>query len=401
MTAQTGHGARSAAIFFIALGMFGLYVIELGLVGILPSIIERYGLTIVEAGWLLGTFALTIAVLGPFMVIWLARWDRRVVLVGSLIVFAGCSALSAYAPTYPLLLAIRTPAALLQAVFFSVAFTTARSLYEPERAAHAISMVFVGTSIGLVFGVPITALVEARISYEAAFHFSAITNAVAAIGIWFMLPPSPALGAGACEPAKSFAVLAQPAVVLALLQVIVTFGAMFCLYSFAAEYLRSESGLDGEGASALLLVFGVGGVLGNLVAGRLLGRNLLATVLLHPVALALSYLALILAGGSGSVVLGVVCLLWGAAHTAGMVIGQVWATASTDDAPAFVTSLFVSAGNVGVMAGSSVGGMLIDRVGLFGAIYGGWVFSAMSVALVLAALPLRRRSRAPITQAAH
>ncbi|WP_247312343.1 hypothetical protein [Ralstonia pseudosolanacearum] len=39
-----------------------------------------------EAGWLVGSFALIIAILGPFMVIWLARFDRRKVLVGPLLV---------------------------------------------------------------------------------------------------------------------------------------------------------------------------------------------------------------------------------------------------------------------------------------------------------------------------
>lgn len=45
------------AVFFIALGMFGLYAIEFGVVGILRSIMDRYEVSIIEAGWLVGFFA--------------------------------------------------------------------------------------------------------------------------------------------------------------------------------------------------------------------------------------------------------------------------------------------------------------------------------------------------------
>lgn len=288
------------------------------------------------------------------------------------------------------MLAIRAPAALLQVVFFSVAFTTARSLYAPEKAAHAISMVFVGTSIGLVFGVPITAFVEATLSYEAAFFFCTIANIIAAAGLWFMLPHETGKRVGENANRLPLYVFRQPGVWLALLQVICLFSAMMAVYSFAAEYLRVEFQIEGEAVSALLLVFGAGGVLGNLLFGRMLGRNLIGTVLFHPIALALAYAVLIVLGNSSFAVLAVVCFVWGLAHTAGMVVGQVWTISATNDEPEFVTSLFVSAGNFGVMGGSVAGGLFIDWFGMSGAIWSGWIFALASVALVLAAIPLRR-----------
>jgi predicted MFS family arabinose efflux permease len=50
----------------IALGLFGLYTLEFGVVGILPAIIDRFHVTISEADLLLGLFALTVAALGSF-----------------------------------------------------------------------------------------------------------------------------------------------------------------------------------------------------------------------------------------------------------------------------------------------------------------------------------------------
>lgn len=392
MKLQSPH-QPGKAVFFIALGMFGLYAIEFGVVGILPSIMDRYEVSIIEAGWLVGFFALVIAICGPFMVIWLARYDRRKVLAGALGVFALCSTLSAFAPSFLALMVIRVPAALLHAVFFSVAFTSVRAMYPPERAAHAIAMVFVGTSVGLVLGVPITAWIEARVSYEAAFFFIAAANIVAAIGVWLMVPGSPE--ASNVDNKLPFGVLRKRPLLLAVAQAICVFGAMFSVYSFAAEYLRLEGNFEGETASALLVIFGAGGILGNLFAGRMLGKDLFSTVLFYPIVLSLSYLLLTAFSGTDFTVMMAICFVWGAAHSAGMVISQVWTTSSVSASPEFVTSFFVSAGNLGVMIGSAVGGAFISWFGMGGAIWSGWLFAAAAVILAIQS----RVGREPIGQA--
>jgi predicted MFS family arabinose efflux permease len=56
-------------LFFIALGLFGLNAVEFGLVGILPAIIARDGISVTQAGWLVGLFALIVVLAGPFMVV--------------------------------------------------------------------------------------------------------------------------------------------------------------------------------------------------------------------------------------------------------------------------------------------------------------------------------------------
>lgn len=179
----------SRILFFIALGLFGLYAVEFGVVGILPAIIARYGIGVAQAGWLVGLFALIVALAGPFMVLWLSRFDRRKVLVGSLLMFGLCSLLSSSAPSFGMLMALRVPSALLHPVFFAIAFATAVSLYPPEHATYTTAMVFVGTSMGLVLGVPMTTWIEARMSYEASsFVICAAVNLVAALGLWAMLP---------------------------------------------------------------------------------------------------------------------------------------------------------------------------------------------------------------------
>jgi DHA1 family inner membrane transport protein len=149
---------------FIILGLFGLYTLELGVVGILPLIVERFHVTVAQAGLLMSLFALIVALFGPFLVLVFSRYNRKKVLVGALLCFSICSVFSAYAPNYSTLMALRVLPALLHPVFFSAAFAAAISLYPKERATHATTVAFIGTTLGLVFGVPLTAWLAGRFS---------------------------------------------------------------------------------------------------------------------------------------------------------------------------------------------------------------------------------------------
>ncbi len=383
------------ALFFIALGLFGLYAMEFGVVGILPVIVERYGVTVSRAGWLVGLFALVVAVCGPFMVLWLSRFPRRKVLAGSLSAFAACSALSAWAPDFDSLMLLRIVPALLHPVFFSLAFAAAVSLYPKERATHATAMAFVGTSMGLVLGVPITTWIAARFSYEASFLFCAVVNGVAGIGLLAMLPDAKeAAPTEADAPGKPLAVLRKPTVWLNLVATVFVFAAMFSVYSYAAEYLARQTGLGAEAISALLVVFGIGGVAGNLLAGRLLGKNQARTTLLHPVTLAGAYLILYAFGGPSFIRMTTICLLWGAAHTSGLIVTQMWLTSAAPEAPEFATSLYISAANLGVVLGSAVGGWFVSTAGMTGALWSGWLFAALAtLSIALKVLLFDRKPR--------
>ena len=199
-------------LFFIALGLFGLYAVEFGVVGILPLIVDRFGITVARAGWLVALFALIVAVCGPFMVLWLSRFDRRRVLAGSLFVFAACSALSAWAADFVTLMLLRIVPALLHPVFFAQAFAAAVALYPPSRATHAPTMAFVGTSMGLVLG---TACGRDR---YALFLGGVVPVLCAGQRRGGRGPAADAAGRGAGEPIRRRAVIGGPAQTRAVAQ---------------------------------------------------------------------------------------------------------------------------------------------------------------------------------------
>nr|WP_314528034.1 MFS transporter [uncultured Pseudomonas sp.] len=367
-------------MIYLILGLFGLYTLEFGVVGILPMIVERFGISVSQAGWLMGLFALIVAVLGPFLVLLASRLARKKILVGALLGFSVCSVLSAFAPNFETLMALRVIPAMLHPVFFAAAFSTAVSLYPKERAAHATALAVVGTTLGLVLGVPLTTWVGARISYEASFYFCALATAVAALGVLIKLPDH--ARAAPLSFGKQLAVLRSLSVWLAIIATVLVFSTMFSVYSYAAEYLKTQVGMDGQTISLMLVIFGIGGVVGNLLVGRLLSRHLVVTAVGYPVVLAVAYLVLYGFGSLSWGSMSVIVLLWGAAHTCGLVVTQVWLTSSAPQAHEFATSLYVSSANAGVVIGASMGGLFINAFGTTGVIGCGLVFAGLSLLVI-------------------
>ena len=366
---------------FIILGLFGLYTLELGVVGILPMIVERFAVSVAQAGLLMSLFALIVALCGPFLVLVFSRFDRKRVLVGALLCFSLCSVLSAYAPNYSTLMALRVVPAMLHPVFFSAAFAAAMSLYPKERATHATTVAFIGTTLGLVFGVPITAWVAGRFSYEASILFCAVATLLAGVGLWLRLPRQVTV---AQSFASQLSILKKPAVWLAIVATVLIFTSKFAVYSYAAEYLRSETGLEAETISLMLVIFGIGGVLGNVLAGRALASHLVGTAVIFPVLLSVAYLVLYSLGNASVGAMAVIVVLWGAIHTSGMIISQMWLAETAPQAQSFATSLYVSAANAGIALGAWIGGVFIDTYGLPGTLVCGLLFAGLALLVIVA-----------------
>ncbi|MGO4744874.1 MFS transporter [Serratia quinivorans] len=384
-------------IFFIALGLFGVYCIEFGVVGILPLIMARYAISAAQAGLLVGAFAVTIALLGPLLVLLASRFNRKRMLLISLAVFALVSVLSAYAASFSTLMILRILPALFHPIYFSLAMVAAASLYPKQQMTRATAYAFVGTSMGMVLGIPLTHWIAERFSYEASFLFCALVNLLAGVGLLFRLPDA---ASHKMSYGKQLAILRSGALWLNILACVLIFAAMFSVYAYATEYLSGEIGISGPRVGLLLVIFGVGGVSGNLLAGKWLHRHRFATTLLHPVVLAVAYLLLYRYGSTQLGMMIAICLFWGAAHTSGLIVTQIWLTSEAPQAPEFATGLYIAFINLGVAVGSVVSGGFIDALGLQGSIVCGWLFAALAAATIALKIRLYHRENAAVTEGA-
>ncbi len=184
---------KSSSIFilFLALGVFGIITTEMGIIGVLPQVADRFHISASKAGWLVSIFAFIVAVSGPFLTLLASGINRKVILLLAVLMFAVSNAVYAYTAHFSVMLAFRIIPALCHPVFFSVALAAAARLVPAGQSGKAVTKVFSGITAGFAFGVPFTSYLADRLSLEAAFLFGAIISLIAFTGILLFLPSMP------------------------------------------------------------------------------------------------------------------------------------------------------------------------------------------------------------------
>jgi DHA1 family inner membrane transport protein len=209
--------------------------------------------------------------------------------------------------------------------------------------------------------------------------------------------PHPAAVAGEPDPAPPGGLRAQLRafrswqVWLTLAATALSYGGMFGAFSYIAYTFTEVSGFAAADVAWLLMVYGVGLVVGNLVGGRAADRDRdRALVLaLSGLTLTLALFGLLAGSATASVVLVFVMGVTGFASVPGMI------TRVTDYAhgAALAASANVSASNVGNALGAWLGGLAITAgLGYTSPLYVGAGIALLStVVMVIAA----RRARSP------
>lgn len=367
-------------ILILALGVFAIITTEVGIIGVLPLITQKFNITAAQAGWLVSIFALVVAVSGPFLTLLVSGINRKTILLTAVLLFAISNVVYAYTTRFDMMLIFRILPAIFHPVFFSVALVTGAKLVPPEKSSQAVAKVFTGITAGFAFGVPLTSYLAERFSLEAAFWFGAVVSIIAFIGIWIWLPSMPVQEK--MSYGKQIGILRKPALWLNIATVIFIFAAMFSVYSYFAEYLGQVTQMGGSWISVMLLAFGVIMIAGNLVFGQLLHRNIPRTVLLFPVLYMAAYLLVFYAGTYFTPMI-IMVFVWGAIHSGGLIVSQTWLTTESHEAPEFGNSLFVSFSNLGITLGTSIGGWFIAQLGIHQVIWSGIIFGLLALVSIV------------------
>ncbi|OCT15447.1 arabinose ABC transporter permease [Paenibacillus pectinilyticus] len=383
--------SKAFIIFILAFGIFGIINTEMGVIGILPQIAEHFNISVSTAGLLVSLFALAVAIAGPILPLLFSGMNRKGVMLMVIGLFIIGNIVSIWAPTFGIALAARIIPAFLHPVYFSVAFTAAAASVSQDQIPKAVGRVFMGVTAGMVIGIPITSFIANVTNLEIAMMFFAIVNAITFLAILFFIPSMPVqqkLSYG-----TQLSVLKKPALWLAIFSSIFILSGMYAVYSFFAEYLESVSGMSGGMISLMLVVFGLTGVIGNLLAGKLLMNHALKTVVIYPVIFGAIYLLVYLMG-TFTVPMIILIALWGVLFTFGLNITQYMITSSAPEAPDFSNGLFVAFANLGVTIGTMVGGAFISGWGTHHVMWSGLLFLALGLIFVVMFVPLARKKQA-------
>jgi MFS transporter, DHA1 family, inner membrane transport protein len=255
------------AIVALALGGFAIGTTEFVTMGLLPDIADGVGVDIPSAGHLISAYAVGVVIGAPVIAAFSARFPRRALLVALMGALLVGNALTALAPGYRTLLVARLLAGLPHGAYFGVASLVAASLVAPRLHGRAVSSVMLGLSVALVAGVPAATWLGQSVGWRSAFWLVVVLAAATMAAVLAVVPSTP--GRPEATVRGELGALRRPQVLLTLAIGIVGFGGMFALYSYIAPLVTDVAGLSRGTLPVILFVYGIGGVVGTALAGRL------------------------------------------------------------------------------------------------------------------------------------
>ncbi|MBF6061770.1 MFS transporter [Nocardia terpenica] len=379
------------ALLALTVGAFAIGTTEFVVVGLLPGIAGAYSVSIPVAGWLITGYALGVLVGAPIMIALGTRVARKRMLLISLALLIAGNILSAAAPNFGLMLTGRVVASLAHGAFFGIGSVVAGSLVPPQRRAGAISLMFVGLTVATVAGVPLDTLLGQHFGWRLAFALVAVAGVVAFAGVAALVPDRPAPQGARLR--HELAVFTNPQVLLAMAMTVLGFGGVFAATTYLAPMMTEVTGFAESSVTWIMVLFGLGFLIGNLVGGRFADRHLMPMLYLTLGGLAIA-LGLFTVTAHNKITAGITVMLIGALGFATVPPLQKRVLDHAASAPTLAAALNIGAFNLGNALSAWLGGLVIAAG--YGYTAPNWVGVALSgTALGLAVLSgaLERRTR--------
>jgi DHA1 family purine ribonucleoside efflux pump-like MFS transporter len=358
MTVQTTTPARTATwapVIALTSGITVLVASEFLPASVLPALAADIGVSEGRAGLAVAATAIAGVVTAPTIAVLLPRSDRRRVLLALATAGTISNVAVAVAPNFAMLLASRLLLGVAIAGYWAFAFVVGTHVVPGRDRLISAALAF-GVSVATVLGVPLASVVGDEIGWRAAFTgvagFSALSTAMLAAA----LPSVPA------HPAAGLRMLRQ-AIGQGRLMAGIACVVLVAFGNFAAyPYIRlAIDRVDTASTPWLLLLWGIGGAAGTVVAGALAGW-LRALSAVTPVLLCAG---LVLTASASSVQGAALAIgLWGIAFNMVPVTTQLWVTRVEPTRTESAMSLQVTAFQVAITAGSAAGGALLDGYGV-------------------------------------
>ena len=381
---NTRKPAFPPSLLALTVGAFGIGVTEFVIMGLLNKVGADLGVTTSAAGLLISAYALGVVVGAPILTVATARGSKKHVLLAMMGIFVVGNVACALAPSYALLMAARVLTAAAHGTFFGVGSVVATRLVAPERRASAIAIMFTGLTVANVVGVPLGTWIGQQAGWRTTFWVVSLIGLLAFAAIAKAVPSDKG-GQDANEWRADLRALGRRPVLLGFGTTVLGFAGVFAVFTYIAPLLTQVAGFSEAAISPVLLLFGCGLVIGNLVGGRLADRGLVPAI----VGTLLLLLAVLVATGplltskAGALVAVTALGFAGFAPVAPL---QSWVLRNATGAGENLASSFnIAAFNLGNAIGAWAGGVALDAIGLHAVTWVAAIFPLAALGMAAAA----------------
>ena len=378
MTGRRSTATAVAALLALAVAAFTYVTAETLPIGLLLLMTADLDVAPSAVGLLVTYYGLVVVVASLPLTHVTRRMPRRQLLASLLAVSVLATWVSAAASSYWVLLAARVVTALSQALFWSIVVPTAAGLFPPRVRGRVIAVVFAGSSLAAVLGLPVGTWLGQQAGWRTAFLALSAFGLAAMVTIATCLPTAMPGGGHA---ARGTTPDARRYLTLMAMTILATTGT-FAAFTYVAPFLTEVSQFPAAATGPLLLVRGVAGIVGVAVGGALVDRSPWVAMLIPVTAQATALLGLYALGATPVAAAGLVALsgLSFAALTTALASRVLQVAPGSADLAAAGASTAV---NVGITAGALIGSILLPGLGVRStALVGGLLsLAALGVAL--------------------
>ncbi|WP_151745987.1 MFS transporter [Acinetobacter soli] len=351
------------ALIVLSLSSFAIVTTELAPIGLLSALAHDLnqseaitGLIVTGYGWVAAISALCSIVL-------LIRFPRKMVLMIMLLILAISNIIVAYSSSFNMILSARIIGAIAHGSFWALIGAVAYSLVPKHKLGLATSIIFSGVSVASILGVPLASYLTQLSSWRLAFEFLGLLSFIVCILILFFVPKIPdqaPLASGFFKKVLQHSTLNRLFILTALI-----ISSHFAAFTFIEPFLSQIAHLESGQITLLLLVFGLAGLMGNILAGKLIDRHLHTIILVSLVFISGSVFAFGYLGYHVTLSIAIVFLaLWGVSIASIFVGLQTWVLKQADDLASAASAIYVAVFNASIGLGALIGSFMLQYITL-------------------------------------
>ncbi|WP_095124638.1 MFS transporter [Pseudomonas sp. Irchel s3a12] len=379
------------ALWALALSAFGIGTTEFVIAGLLPQVAADFNISITQAGNLATVYALGVFVGAPLLIILGTRIPRKGMLMLLMSLFIIGNFVTATASDFNIALLGRLVTSLTHGAFFGIGAILAADLVAPNKRVQAISFMFSGLTVANLLGVPVGTWLSQVMSWRDTFYAITAVGVLGFVGVMMLVPKIP--NHERPQIRKEFAAFANTRVLLAMGITVFGPAAFFTSITYIAPMMVDIARFNPASVTWLMVVFGLGLFLGNILGGRYADRALMP--LLYLTLGGQAIVLLIFSVTAHSQIMSVACILLMAGFgfaTVSPIQKLVMDKARVAGAPTLASAVNIGLFNLGNAIGAWIGGLVIAAgLGLASPNWAGALLSVIALLLALASGALDRK----------
>ncbi len=322
-----------------------------------------------------GLFALVTSL---FLTSIIGHSNRRSVLLFFTILMGISGVIVANAPNAMILMIGRALLGICIGGFWSMSAATIMRLVPSNLVPKALAILNGGNALSTMIAAPLGSFLGGIIGWRGAFFCIVPVAIIAFIWLYKSMPSLPARHTYGHRPKLSsvFKLLKQWKVTLGMLSTMLFFMGQFALFTYLRPFLETQTKVDFEMLSLILLVMGIGGLIGTFIIGDILKTRLYSLLIIIPFFMMLIVIGLIYFAHSITAIF-ILIALWGFLGTSAPVAWWTWLSKVLPHEAEAGGGLMVAIIQLAITLGAAFGGLLFD-------IYGfeiTFVFSAIILAI--------------------